>query len=138
MLDGEESELVFIDHASSEISVSNQVSFKLELQNPIQLSIQMENALATYMPDAMVIVYSVVDSDSLNSAEEMLQYLWKTSGSGPVSNSDKAVILVGNKADLVRTRTVSIVGKILWRHTLFQKSIFCSKKGYFQKDEGDL
>ena len=79
-----------------------------------QLSIQMENALATYMPDAMVIVYSVVDSDSLNSAEEMLQYLWKTSsGNTAVSNSDKAVILVGNKADLVRTRSVSIVGKIL-------------------------
>merc|ERR1712029_608271 len=58
----------------------------------------------------MVIVYSVVDSDSLNSAEEMLQYLWKTSsGNTAVSNSDKAVILVGNKADLVRTRSVSIV-----------------------------
>ena len=69
----------------------------------------MENALATYMPDAMVIVYSVVDSNSLNSAEEMLQYVWKTNGSG----SDKAVILVGNKSDLVRTRTVSIVGKNL-------------------------
>merc|ERR1719245_169489 len=40
----------------------------------------------------------------------MLQYLWKTSsGNTAVSNSDKAVILVGNKADLVRTRSVSIV-----------------------------
>ena len=68
--------------------------------------LKVENALATYMPDAMIIIYSVVDPDSLNSAEEMLQYLWKTG-----SATTKAVILVGNKSDLVRTRAVSIVGK---------------------------
>ena len=62
--------------------------------------------MATYMPDAMIIIYSVVDPDSLNSAKEMLQYLWKTG-----SATTKAVILVGNKSDLVRTRAVSIVGK---------------------------
>ena len=67
----------------------------------------MENALATYMPDALVVVYSVVDEGSLKIAEEILQYLWKTG-----SASDKAVILVGNKSDLVRTRAVPIVGKL--------------------------
>ena len=66
----------------------------------------MENALATYMPDALVVVYSVVDEGSLKVAEEILQYLWKTG-----SASDKAVILVGNKSDLVRTRVVPIVGE---------------------------
>ncbi len=67
---------------------------------------QVENALSTYMPDAMVIVYSVVSSESFHIAEEILQYLWRTG-----SSNEKAVILVGNKADLVRTRNVTIVGK---------------------------
>ena len=72
----------------------------------------MENALATYMPDALVVVYSVVDVGSLKIAEEILQYLWKTG-----SASDKAVILVGNKSDLVRTRAVPIVGKLKNRNS---------------------
>ena len=54
----------------------------------------------------MVIVYSVVSSESFHIAEEILQYLWRTG-----SSNEKAVILVGNKADLVRTRNVTIVGK---------------------------
>ena len=58
------------------------------------------------MPDALVIVYSVVDNTSLKVAEDILQYLWRTQ-----SGTDKAVILVGNKSDLVRTRAVPIVGK---------------------------
>ena len=70
------------------------------------LSPQAENALSTYAPDALVLVFSVVSSESLREAEETLQYLWRTN-----SASDKAVILVGNKTDLVRTRSVSIVGE---------------------------
>ena len=62
--------------------------------------------MSTYMPDALVIVYSVVDNTSLKVAEDILQYLWRTQ-----SGTDKAVILVGNKSDLVRTRAVPIVGK---------------------------
>ena len=61
--------------------------------------------MSTYMPDALVIVYSVVDNTSLKVAEDILQYLWRTQ-----SCTDKAVILVGNKSDLVRTRAVPIVG----------------------------
>lgn len=61
--------------------------------------------MSTYMPDALVIVYSVVDNTSLKVAEDILQYLWRTQ-----SGTDKAVILVGNKSDLVRTRAVPIVG----------------------------
>ena len=60
--------------------------------------------MSTYMPDALVIVYSVVDNTSLKVAEDILQYLWRTQ-----SGTDKAVILVGNKSDLVRTRAVPIV-----------------------------
>ena len=61
--------------------------------------------MSTYMPDALVIVYSVVDNTSLKVAEDILRYLWRTR-----SGTDKAVILVGNKSDLVRTRAVPIVG----------------------------
>ena len=68
--------------------------------------IKVENALSTYVPDALVIVYSVVDSNSFQKAEEILQYLWRNGAS-----NNKAVILVGNKSDLVRSRVVSIVGK---------------------------
>ncbi|XP_059089363.1 uncharacterized protein LOC131885351 isoform X3 [Tigriopus californicus] len=84
LLEGEEAELVFIDHPSAEISV--------------------ENALATYIPDAMVVVFSVVDNETLGEAEEILQYLWRTN-----CMNDKAVIMVGNKTDLVRSRQVNIV-----------------------------
>lgn len=63
--------------------------------------------MATYIPDAMVIVFSVVNSNSVKEAEEILQYLWRTNSVG-----NKAVILVGNKTDLVRSRCVNIAGKI--------------------------
>ena len=48
--------------------------------------------------------YIDVPSD-FKVAEDILQYLWRTQ-----SGTDKAVILVGNKSDLVRTRAVPIVG----------------------------
>ena len=54
----------------------------------------------------MVIVYSVDNGESLSQAEEILQYLWRSN-----SMAEKAVIVVGNKTDLVRTRVVNIVGK---------------------------
>jgi hypothetical protein len=40
-----------------------------------------ENALSTYMPDAMIIVYSVVSIETFHVAEEILQYLWRTGSS---------------------------------------------------------
>jgi Rad/Gem-related GTP binding protein 1 len=61
--------------------------------------------MSTYIPDAMVVVYSVVNMESMKVAEETLHYLFE---SGSCTN--KAVILVGNKTDLVRTRVVNIDG----------------------------
>ena len=55
--------------------------------------------MSTYMPEAMVIVYSVVSVESFHIAEEILQYLWRTGSSN-------------DKADLVRTRNVTIVGEM--------------------------
>ncbi|KAK4023087.1 hypothetical protein OUZ56_008521 [Daphnia magna] len=59
LLDGEESQLVFIDHPHGEISV--------------------ENSVSTYNPHAFVIVYSVVDAESLREVEEVLHFLWRHS-----------------------------------------------------------
>lgn len=83
------------------------------------------------MPDALVIVFSVVDNDSFSKAEEILQYLWRTS-----SSTDKAVILVGNKSDLVRTRTVSIVGKKIDHQIKVKLSIYQINPFFRRKRRG--
>ncbi|XP_037951313.1 uncharacterized protein LOC119682044 [Teleopsis dalmanni] len=82
LLDDEESELVFIDHPSVEMSV--------------------ENSLSTYEPHGCVVVFSVVDKSSFRVAEEIINYLWQEN-----YIKDKAVILVGNKADLARARVIT-------------------------------
>lgn len=83
LLDGEESELTFIDHPCSEMSP--------------------EDCLSTYpSPHAYCVVYSTADRASFRQAEQSLQALWKTD-----SIRSKAVILVANKTDLVRSRVVS-------------------------------
>ncbi|CAH0717894.1 unnamed protein product, partial [Brenthis ino] len=82
LLDGEESELIFIDHPSTEMSV--------------------ENCLSTYEPHACVVVYSVVAKSSFLRAGELLAYLAREQ-----FTVDRTVVLVGNKADLARARQVS-------------------------------
>ncbi|XP_059485378.1 uncharacterized protein LOC132202463 [Neocloeon triangulifer] len=82
LLDGEESELTFIDHPTSEMSP--------------------ENCITTYEPHAYVVIYSVAERETMLAAEETLQFLWKKASVGT-----KAVILVGNKTDLVRSRAVT-------------------------------
>jgi Rad/Gem-related GTP binding protein 1 len=67
---------------------------------------QPENCISSYEPHAYCVVYSTVDRASLRCAEETLQCLWKSD-----TVSSKAVILVGNKTDLVRSRTVTTEGK---------------------------
>lgn len=62
----------------------------------------MENSLSTYEPHACIIVFSVVQRSSFHVAEEILNYLWREN-----VTKDKAVILVGNKADLARSRVIS-------------------------------
>jgi len=85
LLDSLESELIFIDHPSCEMSA--------------------ENSLATYGPAGVIVVYSVTDRESYKFAGEILRYLWQEG-----LTHDKAVILVGNKCDLERARVVSSEG----------------------------
>lgn len=62
---------------------------------------QVENSLSTYEPHGCVVVYSVVQRASFRHAEEIVKYLWREN-----VPKDKAVILVGNKADLARSRVI--------------------------------
>lgn len=49
----------------------------------------------------------MADKASLLLAEETLQFVWKSASVGT-----KAVILVGNKTDLVRSRVVTTEGEL--------------------------
>lgn len=82
LLDRDESDMVFIDHPASEMSV--------------------ENSLSTYEPHACVVVYSITSRESFHAAEEILNYLWRER-----YTHEKSVIVVGNKADLARSRVIS-------------------------------
>ncbi|XP_050299805.1 uncharacterized protein LOC126738483 isoform X2 [Anthonomus grandis grandis] len=82
LLDGQESEMVFIDHPASEMSV--------------------ENCMSTYEPHACIVVYSITSKSTFQTAEEILNYLWKEN-----YTKEKTVIVVGNKADLARARVIT-------------------------------
>ncbi|XP_046387032.1 ras-related protein Rap-2c-like [Ischnura elegans] len=85
MLNGEESELEIVDHPASEMSV--------------------ESYCTTYNPDVFVVVYSITDRESLERAEDILSFLSKAD-----LMATKAVILVGNKTDLERSRVITTSG----------------------------
>ena len=74
----------------------------------VYIYLQAENLLSSYSADCAVVVFSVTDDGSLQEAREVLNILWQSG-----SLASRAVILVGNKTDLVRTRTVPIDGKFL-------------------------
>ncbi|EDS31671.1 conserved hypothetical protein [Culex quinquefasciatus] len=82
LLDGEESEMIFIDHPNVEMSV--------------------ENSLSTYEPHCCVVVYSIVDRNTFRVTEEILNYLWSEN-----YTKEKAVIIAANKSDLARSRAIS-------------------------------
>ncbi|CRL06868.1 CLUMA_CG019466, isoform B [Clunio marinus] len=82
LLSGEESEMTFIDHAYNEMTP--------------------ENCLSSYDPHGFLVIYSSADKTSFSVAERILQALWTGE-----NIAQKAVILVGNKADLARSRCVS-------------------------------
>ena len=54
--------------------------------------------------DCTLVIFSVTDQSSLLGAGSRLEKMVLT------GETDKALILVGNKVDLVRTRTVPITG----------------------------
>ena len=76
--------------------------------NFIPFFFQVENSLSTYEPHACVVVYSIVDRATFKTGEDILNYLWREN-----YTQDKSVILVGNKADLARSRVISTNGKFM-------------------------
>lgn len=79
----------------------------------------MENSLSTYEPHGCVVVFSIVEKSSFRVAEEIVNYLWQEN-----YTKDKAVILVGNKADLARSRAISSQGDTKNLTFLLSASIF--------------
>lgn len=109
LLSGEESEITFIDHGFAEMTVRILITKKSQTDfNCIFLSLQPqpENCMSSYDPHGYCVIYSSSDRSSFHVAERILQTLWMSE-----NISQKAVILVGNKADLVRSRTVTSEGK---------------------------
>ncbi|CAH2001098.1 unnamed protein product [Acanthoscelides obtectus] len=101
LLAGEESELCFIDFASSDLSP--------------------DSCIRKYTdPHAYCVVYSSADRSSLEIAENILQNLWTLD-----TISTRAVILVANKADLVRSRVVTTEDFKLLRSWIDKKTRDC-------------
>lgn len=70
------------------------------------LSFQPENCLSSYNPHGYCVIYSSADRGSFVVAERIIQALWTSE-----NIAQRAVILVGNKADLARSRTITSEGK---------------------------
>ncbi|XP_066249777.1 uncharacterized protein [Euwallacea similis] len=83
LLAGEESELTFIDFTTMDLSPDSLIRKYSD-------------------PHAYAVVYSCADRSSFDCAEKILQNLWTLDTIGT-----RAVILVSNKADLVRSRVVT-------------------------------
>jgi len=74
---------------------------KLDLIEPLCDNVRVNDVVEDQNPDCLVVVYSVDDSQSFSVAEEHLDWLTKNN-----YISTKPCILVGNKADLVRSRVL--------------------------------
>lgn len=70
------------------------------------------------MGDAYIIVYSVTDKVSFEKASELRIQLRRAR-----QTEDIPIILVGNKSDLVRSREVSVDGKLLFIYTVLSKLV---------------
>lgn len=72
----------------------------------LPLSFQPENCLTSYNPHGYCVIYSSADRSSFVIAERIIQALWTSE-----NIAQRAVILVGNKADLARSRVITSEGK---------------------------
>ena len=89
----------------------------------------MENCLTTYDPHAFVLVYSITDCGSFQFAEGILKYLWQES-----CTKEKAVILVGNKVDLARSRMLKCEGTPRRLYRSRSSSECLSRRTYFTQN----
>lgn len=89
------------------ISVTQECYSHEAIRKLIYFHPQPENCLSSYDPHGFLVIYSSADRGSFLIAERVLQTLWTSE-----NIAQKAVILVGNKADLARSRSVSSEGKL--------------------------
>lgn len=68
---------------------------------------QPENCLSSYDPHGYCVIYSSADRSSFAIAERVIQALWTSD-----NIAQRAIILVGNKADLARSRVISLEGEL--------------------------
>lgn len=97
VLNGEESELLFFEHPHREELLQTKTAAQA-----MRSSTAPFNPVATYSPDAYLVVYNVCSRSSLKTAKDYLSLIRRWDSANP-----KAIILVGNKTDLVRLRTVT-------------------------------
>lgn len=67
--------------------------------------LQPENCLSSYDPHGYCVIYSSADRNSFAVAERVIQALWTSE-----NIAQRAIILVGNKADLARSRVITLEG----------------------------
>ncbi len=72
--------------------------------------------MSTYEPHAIIVVYSIIDKASFQTAEETLGYLWRFG-----YTKKRSLVLVANKVDLERSRSISSEGKFCF-HLLRNRS----------------
>lgn len=131
LLSGEESEMTFIDHAYTEMTVSL-FKFQQDIHQNFLISSQPENCLSSYDPNGFLVIYSSADRSSFLIAERILQTLWTSE-----NIAQKAVILVGNKADLARSRSITSEGKssltgAIQNKKAFEEAVVMSPQQRFQ------
>ncbi|XP_075532368.1 uncharacterized protein LOC142565330 [Dermacentor variabilis] len=98
VLNGEESELTFIEHVHQDELLQHARHPCQALRSPPTGF----NPAAMYRPDAYLVVYNICSRSSFKIAKEYLSLIHRW------DNVDhKAVIMVGHKTDLVRTRAVT-------------------------------
>ena len=90
--------------------------------------------VATYSPQGFVVVVAVNDEASLELAERILYFITLLDG------NEKTVILVANKADMVKSRVIKPLGNKMKYELLFSKPIkfsqntfYCSRERSSQK-----
>lgn len=91
--------------------------FSLEINAPIQnyiffFRVLQRPLLASSRPDAYVIIYSVTNKISFLQAKDILHVIQRIQEEP--EDIARAVILVGNKTDLVRLRAISTEGQMFY------------------------
>ena len=87
--------------------------------------------VATYSPQGFIVVLAVNDESSLELGERLLHFINLLEG------KEKSVILVANKADLVKTRVIKPCGKLKIIE-LFSKILFISGEGASKKVQCEM